>query len=693
MANISLDNQLFFAPSPLSSGKPISQSPCPRNKGVPIASPGGQEKPRQDGHNSQRGSLAGPMANVIEISSDNESDYSDFGESRSHTSIPRVDELCPPVTPETQADSVFDPSMSFNSSCGGSGLREPAVTDTTSSEPEPLPIAAARPDFAVERVQDGSQKPPFAGPSHAITSSQSQQPGAVDAAASALPSSPWIPSSPTSSEAGSTHGVDDLFGDCRAQATGAAHGANRRDTATQFNKELIGLYWSDSDRDSLSPAPPTEKFRPRGSPSYIDSASRAKKWDEKFPFSPQAPRSRAGHRSQLGQQRARVPEGLPATPAIAEPWRLPGLVRAVQQDKPDSQESTSEAEQTSSLRETARSEAAMKIAHATPPHVGSSPLSSPKHSSLPRPRPKIGTHRESRPVLVSVSRGDRDDQASSPPCKRNGTPGSPAARYGIRDSVGSFDIHGDNADGDGVQQALADKSKLPQRRKRRRVDSQRERRLYQQDTEDIHSSAEDSSNDWVARPPRRRRVNPPDPSHTTAAGRQTSSASENPGLQQVQTQNSESVEALAAKFAEWLSETADVRKAKVDGATIFQLRFKQDLRCSTCRPVVLGNRRSGYTSHVPARQRNSTLGRILSGESPLAENPLHSPTENDVQASPFTESGAEYEIEEIVECRRRGRGWQVRVKWAHCERLTWEPRKNFLGTDSLIAFEAQHRPL
>ncbi|KAH8747609.1 hypothetical protein F5883DRAFT_653485 [Diaporthe sp. PMI_573] len=527
------------------------------------------------------------MANVIEISSDSESDYSDFGEGRSHTSIPQVDELRPLVTPEIQADSVADPSKSFNSSCGGSGLREPAVTETASSDnqkPEPLPIAAV--SRITQREVSDAREPI-------------------------------------------------VYRFCLS--------------GREVGREVSVLA-------SGTPQPRTASLSARPS---------------------------------AGMQFQRV---FLATPAIAEPWRLPGLGRAVQQDKPGSSDSTSEAEQTSSFRETARSEAAMKIAHTTPPNVESSPLPSPKHSSLPRPRPKIGTHRESRPALVSVSRGDRDDQAFSPPRKRNGAPRSLAARHGIRDYVGSFDVHGDNGDADGVQQALANKSKLPPRRKRRRVDSQRERRLYQQDTEDTCSSAEDSSNDWVARPPRRRRVNPPDPSHTTAADGQTGSDSENTGLQQVQTQTSESVGALAAKFAEWLSQTADVRKAKVDGATIFQLRFKQDLYCSRCRPAVLGNPHSGYTSDAPARQRNSTLGRILSGESPLAENPLRSPTENDVQAPPLTESGAEYEIEEIVERRRRGRGWQVRVKWAHWQRLTWKPRKNFLGTDALIAFEAQHGP-
>ena len=86
----------------------MSQSLCPRGKGVPIASPGGQEKLRQDGHNSQRGSPAPPIANVIEISSDSESDYSDFGEGRSYKLILQVDELC--RTPVIRADSIADTS-------------------------------------------------------------------------------------------------------------------------------------------------------------------------------------------------------------------------------------------------------------------------------------------------------------------------------------------------------------------------------------------------------------------------------------------------------------------------------------------------------------------------------------------------------------------------------------------------------
>lgn len=122
---------------------------------------------------------------------------------------------------------------------------------------------------------------------------------------------------------------------------------------------------------------------------------------------------------------------------------------------------------------------------------------------------------------------------------------------------------------------------------------------------------------------------------------------------------------------------------------MFLLRFKGD--CSKGRPEVLSNPHSGYSFNPPARQRNSTLGRVLSGKLPSVENPLLPPTENDGQVPPLTD-GVEYEIEEIVDRTRHGRGCRVLVKWAHCKRLTWELRKNFVGTDALAAYEVQHGP-
>jgi hypothetical protein len=51
---------------------------------------------------------------------------------------------------------------------------------------------------------------------------------------------------------------------------------------------------------------------------------------------------------------------------------------------------------------------------------------------------------------------------------------------------------------------------------------------------------------------------------------------------------------------------------------------------------------------------------------------------------------AEWEFEEILGWRKRGRVKQVLVKWAGFEEPTWEPSRNFVGTETLRAYKAQH---
>lgn len=564
-------------------------------------------------------------------------------------------------------------------------MREPSVTETATPDnqrPEPLRSAAACAGLGFENVQGGSKEPPDVGLSYAITSSQTQQPGAMDADAFTSSSSPGLSSSPTPLETRSTHSVEDLFGAYLTRPADAAHDTSFQDAASQPDKELVGLYGSGPDRESRSPASPKEKPLPRKSPLYLDSASQPEKRDEQYPLSHKASKSRPRHRTQPGQQRTRTPDRFPAAPATTQPRRLPGLVRAVQQDKPRPQDGASaKAKQMSPFQDTAT-----KTAHSTLPVVETPLLLNPIQSAVPFPQPENGARRENRPTRVSPSRGSRNDEASSPIVKRNGTPRSAAVRHGIRDCVAFSDVSDSVADADCVQQHLADEDTFPQRHKRRRPSSQRAIGTRRQDAEESHSSFEDSGDEWVLRPPKRRRVKPTRP---MTARRQISSNSGNIRSEQVQTaQSSGLIKSLSAKLAECLFETADVRSAIVDGMTIFQLRFKEDLYCSKHRHAVLNNPGPVYASNSPAMRSNSKRGLVPSGDFTPDEHSSFSPMENDVEAPPLAET--EWEIEGIVGKKRRGAGWQVCVKWANFEKVTWEPRTNFLGTEALVAYEAEH---
>lgn len=106
MANISFDSQVLFCPPAPTSGKPTDPSCCLRGEGPRIASPGGRKPLRQDAHDNQHCPPAPSMVNVVEISSDSESDYGDLGEVGSDTSFPPIDELFPPFKQRTQSGSV-----------------------------------------------------------------------------------------------------------------------------------------------------------------------------------------------------------------------------------------------------------------------------------------------------------------------------------------------------------------------------------------------------------------------------------------------------------------------------------------------------------------------------------------------------------------------------------------------------------
>ena len=57
------------------------------------------------------------------------------------------------------------------------------------------------------------------------------------------------------------------------------------------------------------------------------------------------------------------------------------------------------------------------------------------------------------------------------------------------------------------------------------------------------------------------------------------------------------------------------------------------------------------------------------------------------------EAAEEYEVEAIVARRKRGRGWQLLVKWSGWPLDTtdgWEPRGRLAKCEALDKFEEQH---
>ncbi|KAG8169612.1 hypothetical protein KVR01_000357 [Diaporthe batatas] len=152
-----------------------------------------------------------------------------------------------------------------------------------------------------------------------------------------------------------------------------------------------------------------------------------------------------------------------------------------------------------------------------------------------------------------------------------------------------------------------------------------------------------------------------------------------------------SVKALSAKFTEWLLETAVVRSAIVDGVTTFQLQFKADLYCSKHSRRVLGGPQSDCGSNSPAKWHNSKPGPIA-GALTSGKTPPVPQSDDDVQSLLLTED-AEWEVDKILETRKRGRGSQILVKWVGFEKPTWGPLRNFLGTEALGAYMAEHEDI
>lgn len=75
------------------------------------------------------------------------------------------------------------------------------------------------------------------------------------------------------------------------------------------------------------------------------------------------------------------------------------------------------------------------------------------------------------------------------------------------------------------------------------------------------------------------------------------------------------------------------------------------------------------------------------------DDPLPSQVQDDIQPPAVISEetgGEEWQVEKILEIRKRGRGQQVLVKWTGYAQPTWEPLSTFLDTEALDRFEAEH---
>jgi hypothetical protein len=84
-------------------------------------------------------------------------------------------------------------------------------------------------------------------------------------------------------------------------------------------------------------------------------------------------------------------------------------------------------------------------------------------------------------------------------------------------------------------------------------------------------------------------------------------------------------------------------------------------------------------------------GMITNNEIIESRSPPSSQKESNILSPLLSEDDqTEYEVEKILEVKKRGRGGRVVVKWVGFEEPTREPLKEFLGTEALLAYEKEH---
>lgn len=77
----------------------------------------------------------------------------------------------------------------------------------------------------------------------------------------------------------------------------------------------------------------------------------------------------------------------------------------------------------------------------------------------------------------------------------------------------------------------------------------------------------------------------------------------------------------------------------------------------------------------------------------VGEDPFPSQQQDDIQPAALQPGpDEEYEVQEILRKKRKGRGWQVLVKWKGYAKPTWEPLRNLEDTAAWATFERQNAP-
>ena len=77
----------------------------------------------------------------------------------------------------------------------------------------------------------------------------------------------------------------------------------------------------------------------------------------------------------------------------------------------------------------------------------------------------------------------------------------------------------------------------------------------------------------------------------------------------------------------------------------------------------------------------------------MADDPLPRQTQRHQEPTPVVVDGhEELEVEDIVRHRRRGRGYQVPVRWRGLAQPTWEPLSALAETFALDRYEEQQHP-
>ncbi|KAH9987997.1 hypothetical protein F4779DRAFT_611186, partial [Xylariaceae sp. FL0662B] len=129
----------------------------------------------------------------------------------------------------------------------------------------------------------------------------------------------------------------------------------------------------------------------------------------------------------------------------------------------------------------------------------------------------------------------------------------------------------------------------------------------------------------------------------------------------------DSIQALSAKFTEWLHETAVIKSAIVNGEATFQLQFKADHYCSSHKYQLISSQLD-HQSTSAVKWRNPRFKPTTKITSASGSCFLDSRSSSDVQSALLTE--AEGRFEKIVKIRKRGRGFQVLVERMDTEQPT-----------------------